>query len=241
MAAVAVRCATGSKPMALCKGTIVSLTRVLEPEVMDSPQEALDYDTMDHSEVNRRFVDDLLAIGELNGDVLDLGTGTAQIPIELCNRIDTCRVMAVDAAVNMLDLARYNIEVQSLIERIQLECIDAKETPFDDGRFAAVMSNSIIHHIPEPSAVLAEAVRVVAEDGLLFFRDLMRPESDADVSRLVRTYAGGENAHQQKMFDDSLRAALSLREIRDLVQQLGFDPQSVQATSDRHWTWSVRK
>ena len=33
------------------------LPRVLEPEVMDSPEEALDYDEMDHGEVNRQFVD----------------------------------------------------------------------------------------------------------------------------------------------------------------------------------------
>ena len=32
------------------------LPRVLEPEVMDTAEEARDYDTMDHSEVNRRFV-----------------------------------------------------------------------------------------------------------------------------------------------------------------------------------------
>ena len=38
-----------------------SLARVLEPEVMDSTDEARDYDAMDHGEVNRRFVDDLLA------------------------------------------------------------------------------------------------------------------------------------------------------------------------------------
>src|SRR6185312_6776635 len=37
------------------------LTRVLEPEVMDSPQEAADYDAMDHQAVNRVFVDDFLA------------------------------------------------------------------------------------------------------------------------------------------------------------------------------------
>ena len=41
----------------------MSLERVLEPEVMESHQEAVDYDAMDHSEVNRIFVDDLLADG----------------------------------------------------------------------------------------------------------------------------------------------------------------------------------
>jgi hypothetical protein len=56
---------------------------------------------------------------------------------------------------------------------------------------------------------------------------------------LVQTYAGEANTHQQKMFDDSLRAALTLEEIRDMVQKLGFDPASVKQTTDRHWTWAA--
>ncbi|MEO8494759.1 MAG: hypothetical protein ABI614_06795 [Planctomycetota bacterium] len=70
----------------------MSLQRILEPEVMDTPEEARDYNEMDHSEVNRIFLDDLLACGEIVGDILDLGTGTALIPIELGKRVEACRV-----------------------------------------------------------------------------------------------------------------------------------------------------
>src|SRR4051812_38134791 len=84
---------SGDKPTARCLNDSSMLQRILEPEVMDSPQEALEYDTMDHSAVNRVFVDDLLAARPAPGDVLDLGTGTALIPIELCKRETTCRIM----------------------------------------------------------------------------------------------------------------------------------------------------
>jgi ubiquinone/menaquinone biosynthesis C-methylase UbiE len=218
----------------------MSLTRVLEPEVMDTSQEASDYDAMDHTAVNRLFVEDLLAAGFREGDVLDLGTGTAQIPIELCRRNDACRIMAGDAAVHMLDLARINVEVAGFPDRITLTQVDAKQLPFPGGSFALVMSNSIVHHIPQPITVLKEAVRVTAPGGLLFFRDLLRPASDAAVQQLVDTYAAEANAHQRQMFEASLRAALDLAEIRDLISQIGFDPTSVQATSDRHWTWQAR-
>ena len=96
------------------------MKRVLETEVMDTEQEAIDYDAMDHSNVNQLFVTDLLTAGFTGGDVLDVGTGTAQIPIELCKAIDDCRVMAIDMATHMLDLGRYNIEAAGLIERITL-------------------------------------------------------------------------------------------------------------------------
>lgn len=224
----------------------MALERVLEPEVMDTQEEAVDYNAMDHSTVNEVFVNDLLAITgepapEILRDILDLGTGTALIPVELCNKVQECRVMAVDMAAQMLDLAKYNLEINSLTDRIELAQVDAKQMAFPDGQFDLIISNSIIHHIPDPNRCLSEAVRVTRTGGLLFFRDLMRPESSEEVSRLVQQYAGNENAHQKQMFDDSLRAALSLEEIREMIATLGFEKESVTATSDRHWTWTAHK
>lgn len=228
-----------------------SLHRVLESELMDSAQEAIDYDTMDHSAVNRLFVDDLLSAIEQHAnsrpsnpetslDILDLGTGTALIPIELCRRFSGCRVMAADAAVSMLDVARYNVEVAGLTGRIELAHVDAKQLDFTAEMFDVVMSNSIIHHIPEPIHALRETVRVTRPGGLLFFRDLLRPANEEVLNELVATYTAGASPSQQKMFADSLHAALSLAEIQDLVATLGFPTNTVRQTSDRHWTWSAQ-
>jgi ubiquinone/menaquinone biosynthesis C-methylase UbiE len=214
------------------------LPRVLEPEVMDTPEEAHDYDTMDHSTVNRVFVSDFLAAcGNTYPTVLDVGTGTAQIPIELCRQLAGVYVTAIDAAEQMLLVARENVRRAGFELRISLRSCDAKKMPFADGSFAAIISNSIVHHIPEPFEVLREMCRVVAAGGALFVRDLLRPQDDAAVEQLVRTYAGDANAHQQKMFEDSLRAALTLDEVRAMVARLGFDPETVRQNSDRHWTW----
>lgn len=226
------------------------LERTLEPEVMDSQQEANEYNEMDHSQVNRQFVADLLAFAQAVvapnedtklGDVLDLGTGTALIPIELCQQPIECRVMAIDMAASMLDLARYNVEAHGLIDRITLAQVDAKQMGYEDGKFDTVISNSIIHHIPEPFVCLKEMVRVAEDQGILFIRDLMRPDDVDSLENLVQQYAGSETEYSQKLFRNSLHAALSLDEIRSMVVILGFDADSVEPTSDRHWTWAARK
>ena len=223
----------------------MNLKRVLEPEVMDTPEEANDYNDMDHSQVNEVFVQDMLAFASENdvelGDVLDMGTGTALIPIELCQKHEDCRVMAIDMAVNMLDLARYNIELEGLIDRITLAQVDAKEMPYQDSMFNTVMSNSIIHHIPEPIECVREVVRVTATGGIIFFRDLLRPDTDEAVKQIVQQYTGQENEHSQQMFDDSLRAARSVEEVRAIATEFGFAAETVQQTTDRHWTWAAIK
>ena len=208
---------------------------------MDTLAEAVDYDSMDHREVNRVFVADLLAAGPGEGSILDLGTGTAQIPIELCRRHPQAKVLAIDMAEHMLRLARKNVEQAGLADRIRVERVDAKRLPYADGSFATVASNSIVHHIPDPTEVLAEAWRVLAPGGLIFIRDLFRPDDEATVQHLVATYAAGANQHQKQMLADSFHAALTVEEVRRIVARFGVVPGTVRATSDRHWTWAARK
>ena len=218
------------------------LDRVLEPEVMDTPAEASDYDSMDHSAVNRKFAADFLALPLADsGLTLDVGTGTALIPIELCRQSATIRVVAVDLAEEMLKLARRNVAAAGFASRIRIEKVNGRRMDYPDGHFAAVVSNSIIHHIPEPFDCFSEMVRVCAPGGRLFVRDLVRPESAERLNELVELYAGSENTHSRQMFADSLHAALTLDEVRALIGKLGFAPESASLTSDRHWTWSAAK
>lgn len=217
------------------------LARQLELEVMDSPQDANAYDALDHTAVNVQFVDDLLVAFPAPRDVLDLGTGNARIPLELCRRVANCRVMAADKSRAMLELARYVIEIAGRRDRIQLDYCDAKQMLYKNGMFDLVMCNGTLHHFADPTVVLSESWRVTAPGGGMFFRDLLRPDDGTALESLVTTYAGEATLHQQKLFRDSLRASLTIAELREYVSDMGLDPASVQVTSDRHWTWSVRK
>ncbi len=222
------------------------IPRILEPEVMASAKEAVEYDRMDHSEVNRRFVEDLMQFWQPESRegtcrILDVGTGTALIPIELCTRLEQVKVIAVDLSPEMVALARRNVEAVGLSKRIEIRKVDAKALPEADECFDAVMSNSIVHHIPDPFPVMRECLRVLKPNGCLFFRDLMRPESEERLECLVDQYAGEETEYARQLFRQSLHAALRLPELRHIMARLGVDASAMQASSDRHWTLALRK
>jgi ubiquinone/menaquinone biosynthesis C-methylase UbiE len=222
---------------------VTLLSRVLEPEVMDTAQEAADYDAMDNRAPNEAFATDCLQFATFD-HALDVGTGTALIPIAMCTRAKNLAMVGVDLAEHMLEIAKTNVERAGLAARITLKKIDAKRLPFGDGEIEAVVSNSIVHHIPEPAHALGEMVRVAAR--VVFVRDLVRPETDADVKRLVALHGGTPasrepgalemHARQLALLDASLRAALTLEEVRAMVAPFGVPASSVQQTSDRHWT-----
>ena len=220
----------------------MTLQRTLEPEVMDTAEEAVDYDSMDHSTVNRLFVDDLLALlktyGRTSaGHVLDLGTGTALIPLELLRRqISVQSLLACDLSVEMLRIAVRHRQRSSNGSALIPAYCDARQLPVRTESMDVVISNSIIHHIPQPIEVLAEMKRILKPGGVLLIRDLMRPETADQVETFVQQYAGEENEHQQQMFRQSLHAALTVEEVQDMLKECHWPEDWVAATSDRHWT-----
>ncbi|MBV8610288.1 MAG: class I SAM-dependent methyltransferase [Singulisphaera sp.] len=219
------------------------IPRTLEPEAMDTPEEARDYDAMDHATVNARFVAEFLDIHGpcRGGELLDVGTGPARIPIVLCRADRSARVLGIDLAEAMLERARSNVAEAGLSDRIRCVRADARDLLYPDGHFEAVLSNTVIHHLADPAPALAEMARAVAPGGTLFVRDLARPDDLEMLARLVTTYAGDEAPAARALFEASLHAALTLREVRDIVRTLGRSDADVVMTSDRHWTWSWRR
>jgi ubiquinone/menaquinone biosynthesis C-methylase UbiE len=218
------------------------ITRVLEPEVMDSWAEAEEYDAMDHSVVNLRFAEDLAANQPVGNDLLDMGTGTALIPIELCKLLPkSTRIMAADASQPMLELARYRIEVAALTDRIQLLYGDCKKLPFENDFFDTVFSNTLIHHVPNPADVLREAWRVLRPNGLLFIRDLVRPFDETQLEKLVSVHAANQAESGRQLLRQSLFASLTIDETQAIADEVGIKPVSIEQTSYRHWTLIARK
>lgn len=215
------------------------LKRILEPEVMDTAADAREYDEMDFVAVNTLFARECARLAGRRfgaGRMLDLGAGTARIPILIARRLPQARIVAVDLSKEMLKLGRLNVKRARLEKRVRLQCCDAKKLPQRAATFDMVISNSIVHHIPQPLGVFQEIARVAKPGAGLFIKDLLRPASLTVWRRLVKTYAGDCNAYQQKLFADSLRAALTLQEVAALVHQAGIQGATIRQVSDRHWT-----
>ena len=209
------------------------MKRILEPEAMDTPEEAEGYDSMDHTEANSSFVTRLLELGG-NGHMLDIGTGPAHIPILICGELADARITAVDMAHHMLRVAAANVAASGFGERIELLHGDAKDLGFEGEGFDAVYSNTILHHIPDPRPFLREARRVLRPGGALLVRDLFRPADPGRLAELVALHTSGCDDYQRGLFAASLAAAFTPEELRDLVRECGLEAAEVVVDTDRH-------
>jgi ubiquinone/menaquinone biosynthesis C-methylase UbiE len=215
----------------------VNLPRTPEPETLSPFDEATQYDAMDHAAVNRQFVEDLCAAGPVGPQVIDLGCGPGGIVIELCRRNPSIHALAIDLEVEMLEIAKREVDIAGLLDQISLHHANVCEMDqYEDDLTDTVISNSLLHHLDEPRLGLESAIRLLRDNGRLFVRDLFRPATAEEVETLVRQYAGEENEVAQQLFRQSFHAALTLDEIREIIRGLGISTKCVQMTSDRHWT-----
>ncbi|MFB2934384.1 class I SAM-dependent methyltransferase [Aerosakkonemataceae cyanobacterium BLCC-F154] len=212
------------------------MQRVLEPEVMDSWEEAVAYDAMDFTEVNTAFAQRAIALAPTLAKVLDAGTGTARIPLLLSQQRPQWQITGIDLGENMLKIGAENIKKAGLQQQITLELVDAKQLPYPNEHFDLVISNSLIHHLPDPLPFLREVNRVLKPKGALLIRDLIRPVNQETLQSLVESIGTEYDRHQKQLFADSLHAAFTLQEIDRLIFQAGLSDVKIYQSSDRHWT-----
>ncbi len=214
------------------------MQRILEPELMDTARDAEEYDAMDFSEPNTTFaVAALTLLGKKSGaEVLDVGTGTADIPVRMLERNKDLRILGVDLANEMLRVGMRKVATAGFSEQCRLQVLDAKSLPFKAERFDMVLSNSTAHHIPDPLVHFKEVARVVKKTGAILMRDLIRPSTMDDAWAIVKRAAAGEHIRQQQLFFDSLCAALTIAEVEDLSRRAGMTGVRISQSSDRHWS-----
>lgn len=209
------------------------MDRVLEPEIMDTPEEAATYEEMDHGEVNQAFVARLVSLGA-RGRMLDIGTGPGDIPLLAVDRIADATVVAIDLAPRMLALAERRRAASPLGSRVELRLADAKALEFEDASFDAVFSNTILHHLADPRPLLREARRVLRPGGVLLVRDLYRPPNPTRVAELVALHAASASEYGRELFRASLCAALTPSELRAVADQAGLTDARLVVDTDRH-------
>ncbi len=215
------------------------LDRILEPEIMDTDEEANGYAAMDHSTTGAAFVQRLIDLGA-TGHALDIGTGPGTIPILAAESIPGLRITAVDLSPKMLVHANALLERSPAKDRIEFELADAKGLPYEDESFDVVFSNTILHHIPDPTHMLMEACRLLRPGGTLLIRDLYRPNTQADLDALVVAHASEDTPYNRELFRASLHAALSVEELAMVAESAFLEEAEIVIDSDRHVSLQIQ-
>ena len=115
--------------------------------------------------------DRLLADGRLRslqdgGRVLDFGVGTGAFSLALAGKVATpLRIEGVEFSPSVLLRASLNLDRVGVEARLHLR--DAKDLPFEENTFDAVIGAHVLEHLDDPFAGPSEMVRLLKPGGPL--------------------------------------------------------------------------
>ena len=213
------------------------MERIPELELMNGPQHALAYAQADFAEPHDRFVtlfQERFRGEKIDGYVVDLGCGPADVTIRFSRAYPDCIMHGVDGAENMLKHGRKDIADLGLESRIALHYGRLPQDNLPRASYYVIISNSLLHHLPDPM-VLWDCIKSYGSPGaIVYVMDLFRPPSQHEASRLVDQYAGNEPAILQEDFYHSLCASFRLEEVQRQLEEAGLGHLSTETASDRH-------
>jgi ubiquinone/menaquinone biosynthesis C-methylase UbiE len=125
------------------------------------------------AENNIRIVERLFGQIDLDKvkDVLEVGCGIGVVAAHLVQRYGW-NVTGIDLDSEQIERARNDNPENEHLKFLEA---DATGLPFEDREFDVVLSLNVLHHVPDWSAVLAEAGRVLRPEGLYVLYDFGLP------------------------------------------------------------------
>jgi 2-polyprenyl-3-methyl-5-hydroxy-6-metoxy-1,4-benzoquinol methylase len=221
----------------------MTLARTPEPELMDGPEQARAYAGADFTAAHGAILDALsarLPDFPSAGAVLELGCGAGDVAVRLAQRLPAITVDALDGAEAMLAHARERIDHEGLQARIRLHRLTLPAAALPRSQWQAVVSNSLLHHLHEPS-VFWHTVATAARPGApIFIADLARPADAATVDALAAAEMADAPAILQHDFHASLHAAFTPDEVRAQLAAAGL-ALNVETLDDHHLViWGYR-
>ncbi|HEY8119897.1 MAG TPA: metalloregulator ArsR/SmtB family transcription factor [Myxococcota bacterium] len=107
--------------------------------------------------------------------VLDLGTGTGALALELASA--GCDVIAVDHSPRMLEAAREKLAAAGA-ERVELRAGDATALPLANGEVDAALAHMVLQYLASPADAIGEMARVVKPGGSVVAIDFVKHERE---------------------------------------------------------------
>jgi ubiquinone/menaquinone biosynthesis C-methylase UbiE len=204
----------------------LTLPRKPEPEAMGDADEVEAYASAAAQTfleaIDNTLVEQVLALDPPAGMLLDIGAGPGNISLKIARRCPRLRVVGLDYSRNMVRAARQAAAKDGLADRARFFVGDANRLCLPDASFDLVLSNSVLHHLANPIALLKEMVRVSKPDGVVLLRDLRRPSRLAFPLH-VRWHGRYYSGLMYQLFRDSVRASYTGKELAELLRQSGLE------------------
>jgi ArsR family transcriptional regulator len=144
----------------------------------------------------------------------DLGCGTGELSAALAPFVG--RVVAVDRSDDMLQAAQHRLQD---LANVEVRKGELQALPIADGELDAATLILVLHHLPDPSAALAEAARALKPGGRLLVTDMLPHDHEEYRQQMGHVWLGFAEDQVRR-----LSAAAGFEDVR--IATLGVDREA---------------
>lgn len=168
------------------------------------------------------FVWKILHRGIRSGRVLDIGTGSGRLAIELA-KASGCNfeITGLDLSEDMLKLAEENARAAKV--KIDFILATASDLPFPDKSFDLVISYASLHHWFQPIKVFNEIERVTRANGNVIIRDNQRIYGRPFWEVFVWGLSRFMNKQLRENWPKAIQASYTVPELKALLKEAGLE------------------
>ena len=215
------------------------MERIVEEELMNEEEQAKAYAFADFAAPHNLFIETFKEkfpdiSSSFNDVVLDLGCGPCDITRRFARAYPDAGFHALDGSTEMLKCGKELNEKAGLTTRIKLIESNLSNLELPQPLYHAIISNSLLHHLHDPFMLWDNIKKHAKPFAHIFVMDLIRPVDEQTVQFLSNEYAGNESDILQKDFKNSLRAAFTVKEIRQQLDKVSLENLQIEEISDRH-------
>ena len=120
-----------------------------------------------------------------SGTIVDLGSGTGYLSIEIAKRAPGLQVHGIDLSRQMVKIARRHARG---VKNVQFELGNAAALPFEDDSIDFIVSTGSLHHWNRPDKVFGECYRVLKKDREGWIYDPCRDALKEGVEQAKKEY-----------------------------------------------------
>ena len=223
------------------------MKRVTEPELMRDKKQVKAYVEADFSLTEENLVEQLSQELRKKEDfcsdslIIDLGCGPGNISEKISSRWKQVRVIGVDDSEEMLKeaikrskLGVFNVSSEKLSYKQEniSSIANGKSTLINCAD--VVVSNSVFHHIHEPSVFFHALLNISKNGALHFHRDLRRPSTYEKALAIQNKYLKDAPSIIRRDFLASLLAAHTSEEVNRYFKKFNFNHFSVTEVEDKY-------
>jgi ubiquinone/menaquinone biosynthesis C-methylase UbiE len=149
-------------------------------------------------------------------DVLDMGCGTGLVTLRLQPHVHT--ITGADSSPGMLAVLETKVREQK-IANVRTQVVDFEQGGTAAGSYDLIVSSMMLHHLPEPAALLRQMHGLLKQNGRLCVADLDAEDGSFHADRTGVFHFGFDRARLKQLLQQSGFRDVSDRTASTIVRE----------------------